>query len=362
MPLHDIALLYRAHYLTRSIEEVFVREDIPYVLYNGVEFYRRREIKDALCYLRMLINADDISFLRTVNVPRRNIGKKRVEFLKSYAEGTGVALFDALKLNLSNPLFTGTGAKGYVDLIETYKNKRNLSISDTLDGMLRDSGYEKSLMKDADQNRIDNLAELKNSIQQYENTVGEDTDLAEYLNKISLFTNLDAEERRDSVKLMTIHTAKGLEFKYVFLLGMNEGIFPSMRRQTREEMEEERRLAYVAVTRAQDALYISEAEGMNYDNSFRYPSRFVLDINPDLLDVNGITREALKREADIYAELEPAPKASAAQTLKPGDRVEHPVFGLGTVKEAAATGYTVIFDKLRGPREIEKGYAGLKKS
>jgi len=363
--LHDIAILYRAHYLSRSLEEFFIRENIPYVLYNGVEFYRRKEIKDVICYLRMLISRDDISFLRTVNTPRRNIGRKRIAYLKDYAERNNCSLYEALNKSLGHELFSGhaTKAPGYIELIERYSGKVDtLTVSDLLDEMLRDSGYEEMLMKNADQDRIDNVSELKNSIQEYENTAGEHVSLDDYLSKVALFSNIDKDDRKDSVKLMTIHTSKGLEFKYVFVCGMNEGIFPSRRKMTKQEMEEERRLAYVALTRAGDMLYLTDAEGINYDNSFRYPSRFVFDVDFDKYDVVGMDREEFLRQSK--AAPPPAP-SDTAEAFSPsydlGDRVSHPVFGAGTLTGISDTGYSVQFDNLSGCREIDKLYGKLVK-
>lgn len=360
VPLHDIAVLYRAHYLSRSLEEIFVEENIPYVLYNGVEFYRRKEIKDVLCYLRMLITGDDISFLRTVNMPRRNVGKKRIAFLQSWAEQNKCLLFDALKANLDNSLFTSTKAKQYVELIESYKRLLgSIGISELLDGLLRDSKYEENLMRDADQNRIDNIAELKNSIQEYETAAGEDISLQDYLNKIALFTNLDRTERQDSVRMMTIHSAKGLEFPYVFVCGMNEGIFPSSRIKHRAEMEEERRLAYVAFTRAGKQLYITETQGINDYNGFRYPSRFIFNIAFELLDVQGMPAEEFLIQSRRYIQAAEERLDGIEMQFEKGDKVNHPVFGIGVVQDVDEKGYAIYFETLGSSREIDIGYSKL---
>lgn len=360
--LHDIALLYRAHYLSRTLEEAFVAENIPYVLYNGVEFYRRKEIKDVLCYLRMLVAADDISFLRTVNIPRRNIGKKRIEFLRAYAEKNFCTLYEAMNDNLENEIFAGTKAADYVRLIGQYKQRMaDLTVSDLLDGILRDSGYEEKLMKDADQDRIDNVSELKNSIQEYESSAGEETSLDDYLNKIALFTNLDTAERADSVRMMTVHTAKGLEFPVVFVVGMNEGIFPGRRIQDREEMEEERRLAYVAFTRAGRRLFITETEGENYDNSYRYPSRFIFNVEAEMLDVEGLPHDQFIVQSKQYIQLAESRLLSKNSLFAAGDAVSHPVFGMGRVESVLENSYMIHFDQLNGSREIEKSYAKLVK-
>jgi DNA helicase-2/ATP-dependent DNA helicase PcrA len=361
--LHDIAVLYRAHYLSRSLEEVFVGENIPYVLYNGVEFYRRREIKDLLCYLRMLVSGDDIAFLRTVNMPRRNIGKKRVAYLQGCAEQNGMMLYDVLRLNPDADIFRGTRAKEYIGLIEHYRNMNgHISISELLDGLLRDSGYEEKLMRDADQDRIDNVAELKNSIQQYEDSNGEEVLLEDYLNKIALFTNLDTADRADSVRMMTVHSAKGLEFPYVFICGFSEGIFPSGRIKSREEMEEERRLAYVAFTRAKQRLYISDSEGINDYSGFRYPSRFLFDVGLEHFDVaHAPGEEYLAQSRRFIRQSDERLDGKNKTDLAIGDHVEHPVFGGGVVESVGDSGYTIHFPKLGSNREIGKAYAKLKR-
>ncbi|MDL2237096.1 UvrD-helicase domain-containing protein [Christensenellaceae bacterium OttesenSCG-928-K19] len=361
-PYH-IAILYRAHYVSRSLEEAFVKEDVPYTLFNGVEFYNRKEIKDVLCYLRMPLAFDDLSFLRTINTPRREIGRTRLAFLTEYAESNNVRLYDALKDNLTHDKFKNTGAKRYVDVIERYaKLLGGMSVSDFADGILRESGYEEMLMKNADQNRIDNVSELKNAIQQYESTAGETVALADYLGKIVLFTNLDVAEKRDSIKLMTVHTAKGLEYPYVFLVSLNEGIFPSSRVRSRQEMEEERRLCYVAFTRARDSLFIVDAEGRNTDSSFRYPSRFIFNVDFDKLEIDGIPDEQFLSQAKAYIGNLESRLHGLALVLHTGDRVIHPVFGRGTIVRETDKSYEIEFENVKGLRDIEKTYGRLKKA
>jgi len=360
--LDDIAILYRAHYLSRSLEETFVKEDIPYVLFNGVEFYNRKEIKDVLCYMRMPFTRDDIAFLRTVNTPRRNIGRKRIAYLLDYAERNNCKLFDALKQSLNSDLFAATKARAYVDLVDRYTAKLHLPLPDYVDGLLRESGYEEKLMQDADQNRIDNVSELKNSIQEYVNTAGEDVSIQDYLGKIALFTNLDREDRPDSVKLMTVHTAKGLEFPYVFVCGLSEGVFPSGRMSGKTEMEEERRLAYVAFTRAGNALFLTDSEGRNYDASFRRPSRFLFNIGCALLELDGMTEEEFNHQArQNKSSREQQAGAPGSISLAEGDRISHPAFGKGTIERITPSGYEIRFDTLKGLREIAKGFGRLVK-
>jgi len=293
----EITVLYRAHYITRIVEEVFLREKIPYAIYSGVQFFNRMEIKDALAYLRLIAYKDDLAFLRVVNVPKRNLGERRIKFLQEYAVKHQCSLYISLETNLDNEIFKGTKAAQFVALIENFAaNYAERQISELLAAILNESGYEKMLRTEGSQERLDNLAELKQSVYEYETSCGEESTLEHYLSHIALFTNSDAADNSDKVKLMTVHSAKGLEFPYVFLCAMNEGVFPSKKTDTIQKMEEERRLAFVAMTRAQKGLYLSEAEGRNFDGSPRYPSRFLLDIEPALLDYTQKPQEGLIRE------------------------------------------------------------------
>lgn len=275
VPYREITILYRAHYLTRTVEEVFLKEKIPYTIYSGIQFFGRMEIKDALSYLRMLAYKDDLSFARIANVPKRNLGERRMAFLREYAEQNQCSLYDALRKNLEHEMMKGTKAASFVSLIENLaSNVAERPVSEVLSEILDMSGYEKMLRTEGSQERLDNLAELKQSIYEYETTCGEEATLEHYLTHVALFTNSDLESGKDQVRMMTVHSAKGLEFPYVFLCGMNEGIFPSRKTNTKQAMEEERRLAFVAVTRAEKGLFLTEAEGRNFDGSMRYPSRF----------------------------------------------------------------------------------------
>ncbi len=205
------------------------------------------------------------------------------------------------------------------------------------------------------QQRLDNLAELKQSVYEYETACGEEATLEHYLAHVALFTNSDAEGAGDKVKLMTVHAAKGLEFPYVFLCGMNEGVFPSRKVRDLPGMEEERRLAFVAMTRAEKRLYLSEARGRNLDGSPRYPSRFLLDIAPELIEPTEPPEEGLIREARDYIEAsERSLPEKEPECFAVGQRVRHAIMGLGTVVEVdtAKGAQLVRFDGFPTPRAI----------
>ena len=352
----DMAVLYRAHYVTRAVEEVLLREKIPYTIYSGVQFFGRAEIKDALCYLRMIAYQDDLSFRRVANVPRRNLGRRRMAFLEQYAQGKGCTLYQALRDNLEDPILKGTKGQQFVSLIDTYSTGYgDRPVSEVLSAVLNESGYERMLRTEGSQERLDNLAELKQSIYEYETSCGEESTLEHYLAHVALFTNQDAGETGDKVKLMTVHAAKGLEFPNVFLCGMNEGIFPSRKVRTRPGMEEERRLAFVALTRAEERLYLSEADGRNLDGSPRYPSRFLLDIDQALLQYTHPPVEGLIQQAQAYidAESRRLPENSGDR-FAAGERVRHTLFGPGTVLDVDLDrgAHVVQFDEMQTPRRI----------
>ena len=356
----EITVLYRAHYITRIVEEVFLREKIPYAIYSGVQFFNRMEIKDALAYLRLIAYKDDLAFLRVVNVPKRNLGERRIKFLQEYAVKHQCSLYISLETNLDNEIFKGTKAAQFVALIENFAaNYAERQISELLAAILNESGYEKMLRTEGSQERLDNLAELKQSVYEYETSCGEESTLEHYLSHVALFTNNDAADNSDKVKLMTVHSAKGLEFPYVFLCAMNEGVFPSKKTDTIQKMEEERRLAFVAMTRAQKGLYLSEAEGRNFDGSPRYPSRFLLDIEPALLDYTQKPQEGLIRETKDYLVINERYLADEENqsSLAVGQRVKHSIFGSGTVVDVdlIKAAHLVKFDNIDTPRSISFG-------
>lgn len=369
--LRDIAILYRAHYLSRSLEEAFIKNDIPYRILAGTEFYGRREIKDMISYLRMLTVADDVSFYRTVNLPSRKIGKNKIAAIKERADKFDCSAYTALKglLAQDDPILKGTKAQAYVDAIEESRallNDKNSfvytvgsgtsKLGSVLQSILDKSGYEAFLRLEADQDRLDNAAEFKRAVNQA--GFDDDATLEDFLQRAALFTDLDREDKRDAVKMLTIHAAKGMEFKNVFLCGMNEGIFPSRKVQTPEDMEEERRIAYVAMTRAKDRLYITDAEGKANDGIFKYPSRFVFEAAGEGMknfDIEKPLDKGLVEQSQKIIKYDESRLKAAATQLKKGDRVRHKVFGAGTIVlvNDKAFCYTIKFDDLATERSVQ---------
>ncbi len=358
VPYRAIAVLYRAHYASRSIEEAFLKARIPHTIYSGVPFFGRKEVKDALSYLRMIAYQDDLSFARVVNVPKRNMGKRRMTFLREEAENRGCSLYEALQLTIENEIFKGTKAKEFVALVEEFRHSyEGRPVSEVLSALLNESGYEKTLRTEGGQERLDNLAELKQSIYEFETTCGEEVTLEQYLSQIALLSNLDAfDDAQDKVRLMTIHSAKGLEFPHVFLCSMSEGILPSRKTMTFEAMEEERRLAFVALTRARDGLYLTEAEGTGHENMPRYPSRFLLEIDPATLEFSNPPTEVQMQQArSAYGFTDKwIADMSAVPEFSVGDRVVHSVFGEGEIQDidSEKRAYVIQFDSLPTARAL----------
>ena len=338
MRYSDVAILYRASYMSRPLEQALVNERIPYVVWGGVRFFERKEIKDALGYLRLIAGDDDLAFLRIANVPPRGVGKVYLERLRAAATRDGLSLYETLKRRIDDKEFKRESVRAFIDVIEKCRAEvGRRSIVSLLDMGLTRSGLKEQIRSDGDEDRLENLQALVDSIQYYEETKGEDgVTLADYLQDVALYTNADYRREGDAVRLMTIHQAKGLEFRCVFVIGLTEGLFPSyrtIRERGQAGAEEERRLMYVAATRAREQLYLTESEG--YSSSLRqekFPSRFLLEAGRANFTTEGRMDERLWAEArgavgaEWPAEDMPVPFASGM-----GERVWHPIFGVGTV-------------------------------
>ena len=335
----DMAILYRASYLSRSIEQVFIREKIPYVIWGGVRFFERKEIKDALSYLRLVALDDDMSFKRVANTPSRKIGKKTMALVQGYASGKGCSLFQAL--GESGVSGKNAAAARFVEtILEARKAVKVKSISALLEMILESSGLLEMYRVDTEEERLENLQELLKSIRLYEeeNKDEEDLGVEQYLQDIALYTNADYRKDDDKVRLMTIHQAKGLEFKLVWIYGLNEGVLPShrtIRERGEAGLEKERRLMYVACTRAMDRLFFSDSEGFNVQNSqAKYPSRFIREAEDccgPLYDIEGSFSPTLWDGTDkLILSLE-SPRPSDESGFEIGAKVHHPVFGNGVV-------------------------------
>lgn len=355
----EIAILFRAAYLSRGVEQELIKQGIPYAVWGGIRFFERKEIKDALSYLRLIANPnDDLAFLRVCNVPSRKFGKKSLEWLMRRAENLEqpMSLYETLSAFIESPELRRTQMADFVKEIEAGRTliAKGCGIGSTLDQVLTSSGLKEEYRSDEDEDRLENITELLHSIKDYENSrrLGEEpVSLDDYLQDIALYTNADYRNNEDAVKLMTIHQAKGLEFPYVFVMGLNEGVFPShraIRERLKAAEEEERRLMYVAATRAERELILTESEGYSAANQCgKFPSRFLMEIPENIIDVKRkipphiyMNAKAMIDELNDQLGIEsyddsPSSEAPASAAddgaIHIGDIVKHAVFGQGTV-------------------------------
>ena len=362
----DFAILYRASYLSRVIEQELLRKNIEYTIWGGVRFFERKEIKDAISYLRLIDRDDDIAFMRISNVPSRKIGKVFMQRLTSIAEVEGTTFFQTLKNHINDEDFNKPMVRDFVDMIDYCRSQIEIiSISDLLSYVLKESGLTMLLRRDGDEDRLENISELLNSIKYYEEYNREDdVSLTNYLQDIALYTNADYSRESDKVKLMTIHQAKGLEFPCVFVIGLSEGIFPNMRsiREFKKKgEEEERRLMYVAITRAEKMLYLSDSEGFNFATGMaKYPSRFLMEIKKGLFISEGEMDDTIWKEAKKMAEFVDGETTDLNNQLDifcEGEVVIHSKFGRGSIIscDSSRESYMVNFSNI-GIRNVMPGY------
>ena len=349
--LSDIAILYRNNNLSRSIEEELISKNIKYCVYSGVDFYSRKEIKDILSYLRFIIYEKDIDFQRIIKSPSRGIGDKTMGSLINYAQENNCSLYQALKDNLDKGNLKKSKAKEFISLIEDLKQRYSeMSVLDLVNEVLRKSGYQEELNKHNEQERLENIEELKHGIMEFTKTDIEEKTLKDYLDKISLYTNNDRTSKENAVKLMTIHASKGLEFKNVFISRINDGILPSGKVKSFEGIEEERRLFYVAITRAKDRLFLTDTQ-MDYNDCENDCSRFLKELDQEEISfANKQSKERLSAEERKNI----VENTSTQMDLKVGDIVLHSVFGRGIIEEVngANKTYGIKFDNCNTIRNI----------
>ncbi len=328
--------MYRAHHVSRNFEQALINENIPYTVFGGIRFFERKEIKDVLAYLRLVLIEDDMSFLRIVNYPKRGLGKKFVEDLSVIAEEKQMSLYKTLEQNIANKSINKKGASEFLELLDELKEKQNsIIVSDLVKYILDKTGISKEIRTDGDEARLENIQELVNSIIYLEKENDEKLELLDYLQEIALYTNKDIKEEEDGkVNLMTIHTSKGLEYPYVFLCGFTEGVLPSamaIKDRKKRAIEEERRLTYVAITRAEKRLYITESEGFNFSiGEQKYPSRFLFEISRKLYIQKGKVNKLYFNVAKRNLAYEDA-KANDKILFEKGDLVSHPIWHLGEI-------------------------------
>lgn len=386
----DIAILYRSNYLSRGLEKSMIDLRIPYIIYGGIRFYERMEVKDALCYLRMIVTNDDLALQRILNRPKRGIGGKTMDNIVEEARRNNTTMYDVLK---KNEIFSGKAKKTieeFVSMIERWKQieqNNEMPLDKLLEKIIEESGIK--AMCEADEEKKDerllNLKALQEDLQNFTNN-NPDLHLDEYLQNIALYTDRENGQITECVQLMTVHAAKGLEFDTVFVTDLNEGIFPNARSvdDSRHGMEEERRLAYVAFTRAMNHLYVCEAGGFSFIiQGQRRTSRFIKEMNQDymteaagsfnqrgVITASNPTKTFKNSFADFMSfkdDTDEIPSPIHVEQPKPSktkfkkdDIVIHPKFGEGVVIKAKRDMLDIAFSYPYGIKKIAI-FPGLKK-
>jgi DNA helicase-2/ATP-dependent DNA helicase PcrA len=379
-----VAVLFRTNAQSRLIEEALMRRGLRYHVVGGVGFYERREVKDLLAYLRLLLNPDDpLAFRRVVNVPARGVGQRTVEEIERIARERGLSPWQAVAVVEGEALLPARATqplRRFRELIESLRKEvRPLSVKGTLTRVLEATGYSAALAAEEShesQDRLENLAELISAASDYD-AREEEPSLVGFLDRISLISEADQVREDAPVVLMTLHTAKGLEFDAIFLIGLEEGLVPHARSLNDEAaLEEERRLCYVGMTRARARLFLSWAQTRQVFGQRRMtqPSRFLTEIPRARLEVTGeeqqweepvrFRHDWTPRPASARPRPAPAPAAVllVPEAMRPGARVRHPLFGLGTVVRSEGAGddlkLTVTFAGI-GAKRLVARYAGL---
>ena len=351
----DIAILYRTNAQSRILEEGMLKANYPYKVVGSYYFYKRKEIKDLLSYLRLISNhADDVSLTRIINVPKRGIGSKSIEDLQTLAKEQNTSIFEVLskpkELEFKNLI------------LELTEVSKDIDLTELIDLVLEKTGMKAEMEKDStleSELRLENLLEFKSITENYQKETGT-VNLEDFLEDISLVADVSEHNENDeAITLMTMHSAKGLEFKIVFLAGMEENIMPhSMSLQDKDGIEEERRLCYVAITRAKERLYITNAKRrMLFGNTaMNPPSRFIGEIDPDLIekDESTMLKDISSFEKEKYY-------SNESTDYKCGEVVNHQVFGRGVVIDCDDRFVTVAFNKRYGIKKFLSNYQGLKK-
>jgi len=351
---NDIAVFYRTNGQSRIVEEMFIKANLPYKVVGSYYFYARKEIKDLICYLRLILNHnDEISLRRVINVPKRGIGAKSIEDLAKKAEANNISMFEALEKEKELEF-----KKLILDIT---KESENLSLTELIDCILDKTGLKKELENEKtleSELRLDNLMEFKSITATFEERTGS-VNLSDFLEEVSLIADIEEHKQSDeAVTLMTIHSAKGLEFKVVFLVGMEEGIFPHSNAFLEEGgLEEERRLCYVGITRAKERLYLTNAKRrMLYGkDTINPPSRFLQEIESSLIETMNasIKEEKIINKNEMYSDEE--------VEFKSGDVVTHTIYGRGVVIGVDDRFVSIAFAKNYGVRKLLKNHKGIKK-
>ena len=388
----DIAVLYRSNYLSRSIEKALLDQRIPYIIYGGLRFYDRQEVKDALCYLRLVVIGDDLALQRVINKPKRGIGNKTMELIADTARNENKTMLEVLE---TENIFSGKAKVTLNDFVNKVNRWKKMAESKKIETfalfetILDESGYKAMLEEDHETDRLENLKELIDDIKEFTENYP-DSSLDEYLQQVSLYGDREETMSGDYIQLMTVHAAKGLEFDTVFVTDMNDGIFPNERAMNEGSrgVEEERRLAYVAFTRAKNKLYLTEAGGFSFIlQRTRQTSRFIKEIDDEYIENAGVRNEehdafrnrqtlyGQRRENTFYereekrelysfsekGEVESIKREVSSSGYKTGDHLTHVKFGEGVVINCKGGIVEIAFPYPYGVKKIAAGHPSLKK-
>lgn len=351
--LKDIAVLYRSNFSSRSIEKALFDAKIPYVIQGSIRFFERSEIKDAIAYLRMLVDnaAIDLALDRIINVPRRGIGEKTVETIQQLAIQENMRMYDILKKMVDSPGKIRKSLDDFVSLIEKYRVKlETLEIHRTLGLLLAESGYYAMLQDSNEEEKLENIKAFIQDIAAFEEN-NENATLEQYLQEIMLYLDMET-DTSDAVNLLSIHAAKGNEFVYVFIYNFSEGIFPNERAIQEGLIEEERRIAYVAMTRAKKQLHLCESRGFTFTKDrIKTTSRFIHEVNPIYL------QQVVKQIQRVQTPI----NTTNNLKIQKGDKVSHEVFGDGIVVLVKDNIATIAFPSPHGVKKLMSTHPSIKK-
>ncbi len=389
----DVAILYRSNYLSRSLEKALLDLRIPYIIYGGLRFYDRQEVKDALCYLRLVVIGDDLALQRIINKPKRGIGNKTLELIADTARSQNKTMLEVLQ---SEDIFSGKAKLTLNEFVKKVERWRKMAQSDNMEifnlfeTILDESGYKAMLEEDHETDRLENLKSLIDDVKEFSESYPESS-LDEYLQQVTLYGDREETMNQDHVQLMTVHAAKGLEFDTVFVTDMNDGIFPNERamNEGNRGVEEERRLAYVAFTRAKNKLFLTEAGGFSFIlQRARQTSRFVKEIDPEFIEHVGVRNvdedESFRNRSTLYnqrrenyyqkddskletytfnekGQVESLKREVKSSGYKTGDHLIHGKFGEGVVVNCKGGIVEIAFPYPYGIKKIAAGHPSLKK-
>ena len=359
----EMAVLYRANYLSRALEKALMDERIPYIIYGGLRFFERQVVKDALSYLRLIVVGDDLSLTRVLNRPKRGLGLKTVEMIAHRARELNCSQFELLQ---KEELFKGKTQdtiRQFVQRVERWRSlqqKGGLELFDFFELVMDESGYRAFLEVEKDTDNLGHLKSLMEDIRDFSMYHPEAT-LEEYLQSVALYGDKEELVENDFVQLMTVHASKGLEFDTVFVSDLNEGIFPSERslQEGYHGVEEERRLAYVAFTRARKHLYLTDAGGYSFMlQRVKTPSRFIDEIEDLYIEHRGVVKSQEKQESSFYSQFMEKP-VREVKKWKKGDIIEHVKFGEGVVILQEGEFVTVAFAYPFGTKRLQASHPSL---